>query len=741
VIGASPAIVIVTTVALAFSTILLVLVLWYDPIRTATRDYAVFLFFNIVWQVGSVSVSLGESLGMNSDMLLIPEFMLATGSVGASLAFLVASSSRFSFFAARMRQVAALVFGAWLLVLLGLSLLSGQGMGAIIVTEPGGISGSGQIVIVGTNLISAWLVWRFRRKSRDTAFYMGSFLFLAGQLLMFAGADTLVTSYATSIAAIAVMVLAFSVVRREIIAPLRLRDAQVAAMHDISLAITRETSSSMVLNEIVSKATGLLDADAACLFLLQADGSLVIAAAHELPQRALDIRLGPGEGVAGTAIARRETIFIDHYHRDWHGVPDLPGAKATFGSTICAPLTFGDHVLGAILVVSGLHRQQMERKEAYLLELMAAQAAVAIGYSQLLDGQLELSKQLRTAVDQLDAVLRSTDSPVVALDRNLRVIFVNDAAAALTGQTKQIIGRAIMQEVPLAWLPASFLSVERQIRKNGVYTYELLANGRYYAGSVAPYGKTAREGWVAVFADITEFKEVDRLKSEMIRMTSHDLKNPLQAALSNLELLQEDVRELNNREVDLSIDAIGNELHKMHQMITAILDIERATLEIDAIQSCDLFEIVSSAAEELRRFANEHQCSIVIAPEARQEVFALGNCTLLRRAFVNLIENAVKFSPNGGTIEIRLAVVGNTVQLRIIDQGIGIPEAILDRVFDRFFRGQQQGVQHVGGTGLGLSLVKSVVMQHKGTISVESAVGRGTTFLVTLPVYREYLVG
>jgi len=238
-----------------------------------------------------------------------------------------------------------------------------------------------------------------------------------------------------------------------------------------------------------------------------------------------------------------------------------------------------------------------------------------------------------------------------------------------------------------------------------------------------------------------EQMELDRIKSEMIRMTSHDLKNPLQAALANLDLLSDDLRAemRTNSEIGLSIQNIYKQMDRMTRIISGILDIERARMGVHLNEVCEPGQLVRAAMDELAAIARDR--SIGLGLQLADDVpHFIGDKAQFQRALVNLIENAIKFSLEGGKVSIMVDHQAGMLMFRVIDEGIGIPDDILDRIFERFFRGQQPGAEHVSGSGLGLSLVKTVVESHHGRIWVEKVHPHGSAFIISLPVPQTTLV-
>jgi signal transduction histidine kinase len=236
--------------------------------------------------------------------------------------------------------------------------------------------------------------------------------------------------------------------------------------------------------------------------------------------------------------------------------------------------------------------------------------------------------------------------------------------------------------------------------------------------------------------DVTQLKELDRLKSEMVRMTSHDLKNPLQAAMANLELLEEDLADYKDAEVQTSILAIHKQLIRMNRIIGGILDLERLKSGTLAMVLCHPRQLVENTFDEMQHLAQEKQIQLQsVLPEVLP--YFLADPGQFERALTNLVENAIKFTPSGGQIIVRVHATDGNVIFEVEDNGIGVPSTLQSQVFDRFVRGAQRGqkgADHISGSGLGLSIVKTIVESHQGQVWLKSEEGLGTTFYISVPI-------
>ncbi|MEP7292472.1 MAG: ATP-binding protein, partial [Chloroflexota bacterium] len=608
---------------------------------------------------------------------------------------------------------------------------------SFVTASAGQFSYQSQPLLVVFYVIFDWgtlfLLWRYRRKARSRLMEIGIVLFVLGQSLGFLNPELQIFSLSINISALSALIISFAILGQEIISPLAERNSEVEALRKVNSAITGQAGIDALLDQIAMLAATLLSADAVGIFLSQ-NNQLQLAYAHELPNNPLQPYVVSRDGLVGTAAQRRQSVHLDDYAREWRGVDDLPFARATFGSVICTPLIYGGEAIGALMVVAAQrHGRLFWSEDVYMLELLGAQAAVAIVHNRLFREQAELTQQVDLARSQLEAVLDSTESPVLAVDRRFRLIFANPAAKALFSVDAAGLDQPVQELLPQAVLPKNYLGVLRYLKRYQSYTYEVTHGEKIYLCSLTCLGRPRIRGWVAMLNDVTQLKELDRIKSEMVRMTSHDLKNPLQAAMANLELLQEDLMLGAQDEVWESVTVIDKQLQRMERIIRGILDLERVKSGRLLLEMCPPERIVHSTVYELRERADDGKITLETEVAEGLAEFAC-DIEQFERAIINLVENAIKFTPPGGNVWLRAREEAGLLLFEIEDTGVGIEEALQTRVFDRFYRANQKGTEHVTGSGLGLSLVKAVVENHRGKVWLQSTPGAGTTFFVAIPI-------
>ncbi len=724
------------TLALALG--LLVLILWQDPRSEPNRYFALFLFMVVLWASGALLGRAAAYVNAGEGVIQIGLRLLDMGFTGASVAIYIYSAVitgiRGAFF-----RLFALVGVGLVLAYQALLWLVSDSPRAFEVTSDGVLlyyfDTPSALLYLGFQVATIVLVWRNRNKIRSRTLAYGILLFASAQVMGLLSPRIRMLGGAEDLGSLAALVMSYAVVRQQIMIPLLGRAKQLEAIRDVSLAVTSRLRLQDTLAAVAAQAAGLLGADGAAIFLLE-EGVLKLAAVFNLPKQFVGLKVRLGQGVVGTVAVQREAVQIENYARDWKGEQDLPLARETFGAVAGVPLVFADQVVGVLLVVQGRQGGLFDRDDVHLLELLGPQAAVAITNSRLFEAERQLSHELSAAKQRLEVVLTSTQNPVVAVDRRFRLIFANPAAEKLLGVERNMVGQPIVDFVAREWLPPSLLQAMRDLRRQQAHIYEVSLEKHTYLCHVAELGKPRPEGWVAVLNDVTQLKELDRLKSQMIQMTSHDLKNPLQAAMSYLELLMEDGQELFTDSMRDDADMIWKQLERMFRMINGILDLERIESGTPSLEVCALEDVLGRVVVDGAGSARNK--GVTLELEIKESLpTVLADSHQLSQAFTNLVENAIKFTPQGGRVTVRAWGQGRRVVVEVVDTGIGIPPQEQPRVFERFYRGKQQGVVHVDGSGLGLALVKAVIERHKGEIQLESAPGQGTTMRVILPVVED----
>jgi len=357
------------------------------------------------------------------------------------------------------------------------------------------------------------------------------------------------------------------------------------------------------------------------------------------------------------------------------------------------------------------------------------------------DGIHRIADRLRLQLDnataereQLLAVLDSMVEGVLVIDNDMRVLLVNRRLAEILGIDGDVRGLTTLQlarQEPLHAVLTEAMASDEPISRT--IEEPRLASRTFQIQAVRfPAGPSPRVGTVAVLHDITEVAQLDRVRREFVANASHELRTPLTAIQGFAEtLLHGD--ELPNETVRSYAAIIERHSQRLARLVADLLLLS----ETEGSQTTNEPSSVDVSAM-LRRIAKDssvRMASKSIEFEAEGEAGAVAWVDLhaTEQVIRNLLDNAIQYTEPGGRVTGRVGSDDTHVWVEIADTGIGIPEKDLGRIFERFYRVDKARSREAGGTGLGLSIVKHLVQNLGGEISVDSELGRGTTFRLTLP--------
>ncbi len=335
---------------------------------------------------------------------------------------------------------------------------------------------------------------------------------------------------------------------------------------------------------------------------------------------------------------------------------------------------------------------------------------------------------------QLRMILSGMIEGVIALDADQHILFANERGVQLLGlPPQQTAGRKLWEVVRRRALQDV---VQRALAGPEPHHEELLWNGPQ-AKSLTVYaarmpGPPPR-GAILVLNDISELRRLERLRSEFVANVSHELKTPLSVIKACIETLMDGaIDDLEHRGPFLS--RIAEQADRLHALILDLLSLARIESGAEAftMEAVPLEPIVAGCLSRHRARATTKNQTLEDG-EAGTEAVAWGDQEAIHQILDNLVDNAVKYTPEGGRIRVRCFTQGDLACLETSDDGIGIPEQDLPRIFERFYRVDKARSREMGGTGLGLSIVKHLVQALQGTVQAQSQIGKGTTFLVRLP--------
>jgi signal transduction histidine kinase len=240
---------------------------------------------------------------------------------------------------------------------------------------------------------------------------------------------------------------------------------------------------------------------------------------------------------------------------------------------------------------------------------------------------------------------------------------------------------------------------------------------------------------LVITRDVTTSRELEERKDAFISMASHELKTPITALKGWTQLLQRRLEKHEVREFVVILEKMETQINRLTRLISELLDVSKiqAGRLGYAEEPVELDALVKEVVELLQSSNPRHTISL----SGTIQAIVIGDRDRLEQVLINLITNAIKYSPHAEKVDVSLAAAGESVIVQVRDYGVGIPNDQLDKIFDRFYRVYDEKNTIFPGLGMGLYISSEIIKRHAGTITVESEEGRGSTFTVSLPIKRE----
>lgn len=294
--------------------------------------------------------------------------------------------------------------------------------------------------------------------------------------------------------------------------------------------------------------------------------------------------------------------------------------------------------------------------------------------------------------------------------------------------------------ISVVWVVVLQLRIFRPIGKITQYSQKLADFGAdisEHKKLVSPefrYLTRALDGIAQKMRDDQEsFRRMQKVRSEFLGNVSHELRTPIFALQGFIETLLEgaiDDPDVNRRFLERAAHQTDRLNHLLRDLIE-ISRIESGDMKL-SLRYFDIDEFLTQLVEELQSVANQQSIKLTLEKSDDEDALVLGDKERIKQVLQNLIENAIKYNVEGGSVRVTVELRKKTAILRIIDTGLGIPGEHKERIFERFYRVDKDRSRQIGGTGLGLAIVKHIVQAHKGTVEVADTPGGGTTFVLTL---------
>ena len=491
------------------------------------------------------------------------------------------------------------------------------------------------------------------------------------------------------------------------------RHKELETLTSIGRNVTSVLELDQVLAKVVEAAVSVTHAEEGSLLLLDEQ-------THELTMRASKnfedsfvrtFRLRSQDSLAGYVIRTGEPVLLDQ------NSPQKIKTAYLVHSLVYVPLKVRDRVIGVLGVDNRRAGRAFTRHDQRLLGALGDYAAIAIENAYLY-ARTERERA------QLETILRETEDGVLVVDNDGRLVLMNPTARTAFGvNVPDIAGQAYTDVIRNVEVRELLAGKSRRVEIT-------LEDGRVFNAHLTPITGVGR---AVVLQDITHLKKLDRIKSDFVTTVSHDLRSPLTAILGYVELIGR-AGPVNDQQAEF-IRRVQYSVQSITTLITDLLDLGRIEAGFDTQKEpTHLALVVRYAIEGLRQQAEaKHQQLSMNVPENLPTVFA--NPPRLRQMVANLIDNAIKYTPETGHVAINARAEDELIVITVADSGMGIPATDQPYIFDKFYRASNSR-QEYAGTGLGLSIVKSIVENHDGRVWLDSRPGKGTTFTVVLPQHR-----
>ena len=412
----------------------------------------------------------------------------------------------------------------------------------------------------------------------------------------------------------------------------------------------------------------------------------------------------------------RESLLIKNTREDgrWQTSSNDPAH-----SVIIVPM-FGRLELIGLLVLVHEQAGYFREEHQLLLQAIAGQAAIAMENARLYANMAQEQQKVT-------AILQGAADPIMMFDVDSCLFMLNPAARGLFAGDEPKLGLPLARGVGYDTL---IEALEESYTSAKAFSKEMTWNDKRVFNAL--FTPIAEGGCVVVLHDVTHFKRLEKVKNEFVATASHDLRNPL-TSIKGYSLLIQKMGPLNDTQVDFA-QRIQSAADHMTELVENMLDL--AKMDLDAKvqhEILDLTPMLVKLADEFKPQA-EAKGQVLTLGQTEASSKVRGDALKIRQALRNLIGNAIKYTPNGGSVTLSLEHEANRVNIHIQDTGYGIPASDLPNLFNRFYRVRNNGHDEIEGNGLGLAIVKSTAESHGGDVTVESEPGKGSCFTFTLPL-------
>lgn len=529
---------------------------------------------------------------------------------------------------------------------------------------------------------------------------------------------------------------------------------RMAELLRLSTELTANRDIDQSLSQVLKLCNELMLADRSALITRDISSSAlrlrqVVPEYDALTNQHSDALLSTSEAISEWVISKRHALLLDDLKQDgrWQIEP--------YNSLYAVPCISGDEITGVLLFFA-IRKGMFGSDEQQIGQVVARQMASALNntylYSIIREQAERLGLMLRShqiESSQSNAILESIADGAIVTDADHRVILFNTAAEQILNlSSTQILGREVFEFIGIFGSETiQWGDTIRQWRLTPSDEYPrppqpermILEDGRVISILPAPVVLGGDFlGTVSIFRDITRDVEVDRLKSEFVATVSHELRTPMTSIKGFVDLMLMGASGDLNDEQRHFLEIVRTNTNRLEILVNDLLDISRIEAGRASLvfQELDVYQLLAELEQYIQHRSLDDSKAMQFISEAPRELPSIwGDLERVRQILANIVENSFDYTQEGGSIQVSARHVDGQVEIEITDNGMGISFEDQERIFERFYRGEQALIMGVSGTGLGLAIVLNLVEMHRGRIWVtsEGTPGKGTTFTVALP--------
>lgn len=510
---------------------------------------------------------------------------------------------------------------------------------------------------------------------------------------------------------------------------------QLAAINTVATTVSQSLDLDETLSTALDVVLKIVQADAGGISLIDEEAQEVVIRAQHGWTRNLDerpIRVPIGKGMSGRVLSANQAILDNNLDgSDELAVPSF--LEEDFRSIVMAPMHARGKIIGILSIMSS-HPNSFENDIIGVLQAIADTIGVALSNAQLHEATLENENNLK-------AILDSTTDGIIATDQKGRIRHINEQAERMFALRRRELLQTPLREIPIDRHVCDLLLRALETRSAEQESFEVtLDTGPILSISVSPIHvekqveqDSPADGWVIVFRDVTLRRKAEMARAQFIAAAAHDMRSPLGVTINSLKLL-ESIIETPDSTVNELIALAQNGVDRLQALIDDVLRLEQIEggygIEPEEV---DLAALLREAARQIKPVMDANQIELTLELDEQLPTLSLDR-QLISRAVLNYLDNAAKYTGEGGHVVLRAYSKSPYVHIEVTDDGPGIPPQEQTRLFERFYRAP--ATRAVQGTGLGLAIVKSIARANGGDVYVRSTPNQGSTFGLTLKYWN-----